>query len=152
MKRAGGDALGAQEMLWPEGEPYDSVADAIFFAKQATRLAKETAAIQDTIDEHAIGKIDWLPPQWVEEAIDHMLPKEAKKDMPGFTEQDRPEKVKDIYRALKHEHPGMPAEMKARIASRKGKKSPAARKEGPPYTAPLARPKKAAPLSDILVK
>lgn len=61
--------------------------------------------------------------------------KTAKKDMPHFTEQDRPEKVKDIYRALKREHPGMPAEMKARIAARQGK--PGKQKQGPPYKAPI---------------
>lgn len=152
VKRASAEYLAGQQMVWPEGAPYDSIAAAVFFAKQATRLAKEAAAIKDTIAEHAIGKINWLPPQFVEKAIDHMLPKEAKKDMPGFAEQDRPAKVKNVYRALKREHPGMPAEMKARIASRKGKKSPAARKEGPPYAAPLARPKNAAPLDDILAK
>lgn len=42
------------------------------------------------------------------------------KDMPHFTEQDRPEKVKDVYKAIKREHPEYPAEMKARIASSKG--------------------------------
>ena len=36
---------------------------------------------------------------------------EEKKDMPKFTEQDRPEKVKEIYKALKRDHPGMPAEL-----------------------------------------
>jgi len=34
----------------------------------------------------------------------------------AFTRQDRPEKVKDIYRALKRDHPNMSAERKARIA------------------------------------
>ena len=60
--------------------------------------------------------------------------------MPHFTEQDRPKKVKDIYKALKREHPGMPAEMKARIAARQGK--PGKQKQGPPYKGPLAKPKK----------
>ena len=67
--------------------------------------------------------------------------KEAKRDMPPFLEQDRPEKVKEIYSALKREHPNMPAEMKARIAARKGKGSPKSRKPpetgGPEYKAPL---------------
>ena len=40
----------------------------------------------------------------------------AKKDMPKFVHQDRPEKVKEIYQAIKRKHPGMPAERKARIA------------------------------------
>jgi len=58
-------------------------------------------------------------------------------DMPPFTSQDRPEKVKDVYRALKREHPEMPAEMKARIASRQGK--PGKQKQGPPYKGPLTK-------------
>lgn len=61
----------------------------------------------------------------------------------SFTKQDRPAKVKEIYRALKRDHPGMSAEMKARIASRKGSPSKWARKPpetgGPPYTAPLSK-------------
>ena len=44
------------------------------------------------------------------------------KDMPDFLDQDRPVKVKEIYSALKRDHPDMPAEMKARIAARQGKK------------------------------
>lgn len=39
-----------------------------------------------------------------------------------FLEQDRPAKVKEIYSALKRDHPEMPAEMKARIASSHGSK------------------------------
>jgi hypothetical protein len=50
----------------------------------------------------------------------------------------RPAKVKEIYRAIKREHPEYPAEFKARIALRKGSKSKAERKEGPPYEGPLA--------------
>lgn len=52
-----------------------------------------------------------------------------------FLEQDRPEKVKEIYKALKRDHPDMPAEMKARIAARQGKKGK--QKQGPPYKAPI---------------
>ena len=59
------------------------------------------------------------------------------RDMPSFLRQDRPEAVKKIYRALKRDHPGMPAEMKARIAARQGK--PGKQKQGPPYTAPAAK-------------
>lgn len=63
------------------------------------------------------------------------------KDMPPFLKQDRPAKVKEIYKALKRDNPNMPAEMKARIAARKGKSSPKARKPpetgGPAYKAPL---------------
>lgn len=50
----------------------------------------------------------------------------------------KPAKVKEIYRAIKREHPEYPAEFKARIAFRKGSKSKEARKEGPPYEGPLA--------------
>ena len=38
------------------------------------------------------------------------------RDLPPFTRQHRPKKVKEIYKALKREHPDMPAEQKARIA------------------------------------
>lgn len=54
-----------------------------------------------------------------------------------FTEQDRPEKVKEIYKALKRDHPDMPAEMKARIAARQGKRGK--QKQGPPYKGPLTK-------------
>ncbi|KKN37906.1 hypothetical protein LCGC14_0758860 [marine sediment metagenome] len=58
------------------------------------------------------------------------------RDMPSFTAQDRPESVKRIYRALKREHPEMPAAMKARISSRQGR--PGKQKVGPPYKTPLS--------------
>lgn len=72
--------------------------------------------------------------------IGFQLGKQAKRDMPGFTEQKRPEGVKKIYRKLKEEKPGMPAAMKARIAARQGK--PGKQKQGPPYKAPLEKPLK----------
>lgn len=52
-----------------------------------------------------------------------------------FLKQDRSEKVKEIYSALKRDHPSMPAEMKARIAARQGK--PGKQKQGPPYKGPI---------------
>lgn len=55
----------------------------------------------------------------------------------SFLKQDRPDKVKDIYKALKRDHPDMPAEMKARIAARQGK--PGKQKQGPPYKGPLTK-------------
>ena len=55
----------------------------------------------------------------------------------AFMKQDRPKKVKEIYAAIKRDHPGMPAEMKARIAARQGK--PGKQKQGPPYAGPLAK-------------
>jgi len=61
---------------------------------------------------------------------------EKKAGMP-FPEQDRPEKVKEIYRALKREHPEMPAEMKARIAARQGKRGK--QHQGPPYKGPIQK-------------
>jgi hypothetical protein len=45
------------------------------------------------------------------------MAKVAKRDLPDFTRQDRPEKVKEIYRALKRDHPNWPAGKKARIAN-----------------------------------
>jgi hypothetical protein len=55
----------------------------------------------------------------------------------AFLKQNRPKKVKEIYAALKREHPTMPAVMKARIAARQGK--PGKQKQGPPYKGPLAK-------------
>lgn len=65
--------------------------------------------------------------------------KKKKRKGKHFTDQDRPEKVKDIYRALKRDHPEMSAEMKARIAARQGK--PGKQHQGPPYKAPLSTEK-----------
>lgn len=62
---------------------------------------------------------------------------EREKRAMAFLEQKRPRKVKEIYSALKREHPGMPAEMKARIAARQGK--PGKQKQGPPYKGPLTK-------------
>jgi len=64
----------------------------------------------------------------------------AKTAMP-FLEQNRSEKVKEIYRALVRDHPAMSAEMKARIAIRRARKTAKSRRSpkhgGPPYKAPL---------------
>ena len=49
-----------------------------------------------------------------------LMRKLAKKDMPDFVDQDRPAKVKEIYKALKRDHPEYSAGKKARIASSKG--------------------------------
>jgi hypothetical protein len=59
------------------------------------------------------------------------------KDMPDFLDQDRPAKVKEIYKALKRDHPDMPAEKKARIAARQGKKGK--QHQGPPYKGPITK-------------
>lgn len=56
------------------------------------------------------------------------------REMPSFTKQKRPAKVKEIYKALKREKPGMPAAYKARIAGKFGK--PGVQEKGRPYTAP----------------
>lgn len=66
--------------------------------------------------------------------VQHAWEKTAK-DMPPFLKQDRPAKVKEIYSAIKREHPNMPAEMKARIASRQGKRGK--QPQGPPYKGPV---------------
>jgi hypothetical protein len=63
----------------------------------------------------------------------HKLKKAArklmkKKAMP-FLEQDRPAKVKEIYRALERDHPEYSAEKKARIASSRGEKKASMDKE-----------------------
>jgi hypothetical protein len=68
--------------------------------------------------------------------IDPELVKASKKEMPSFLKQDRPKKVKEIYRALKRDHPKMPAALKARIAAKQGKKGK--QRVGPPYKAPLS--------------
>lgn len=79
--------------------------------------------------------------RWEKHTKDKDLPEKKKenkkegKDMPSFTSQDRPEGVKDVYRALKREHPDMPEEVKARVAARQGK--PGKQHQGPPYKAPL---------------
>ena len=53
---------------------------------------------------------------------------------------DIPDKVKEIYYAIRRDHPEYPKELAVRIAWAKYKK-----KEGPPYSAPLTRyPKKKA--------
>jgi bacterioferritin len=52
-----------------------------------------------------------------------------------FLKQNRPAKVKEIYSALKRNHPDMPAEEKARIAARQGK--PGKQHQGPPYKGPI---------------
>jgi len=40
----------------------------------------------------------------------------AKRNMPSFTSQNRDPKAKEVYRALKRDHPRWPAGKKARIA------------------------------------
>jgi hypothetical protein len=63
-----------------------------------------------------------------------------------FLKQDRPSKVKEIYSALKRDHPDMSAEKKARIASRQGKRGK--QKQGPPYSGPI----KEGSVTDRLIK
>jgi hypothetical protein len=48
---------------------------------------------------------------------EYLFEKEAAKNLPPFLSQNRPEKVKKVYRALKRDHPGYSAKKKARIAS-----------------------------------
>lgn len=121
VKRASADELGTQQMSFPTGqEPYDTIADAMFLSKEIGRISKEAAAILDTIDEHAITNALMLSQPEVEASIDRQLQKRAKRDLPSFTDQDRPKKVKEIYRALKRDHPDWPAGKKARIASAAG--------------------------------
>lgn len=46
-----------------------------------------------------------------------VLDKLAKKHMPHFEDQDRPAKAKEVFHALKEEHPEYSAGKKARIAN-----------------------------------
>jgi hypothetical protein len=149
VKRAAAEELGQQEMSFPgDTEPYCHIASAMLFAKVADEFRKEAAGIRDLLHEHALQSANYLPVRTVEQAINYVLDKEAKKrDMPSFTKQDRPKKVKEIYKALKRDHPGMPAEMKARIAARQGKKGK--QKQGPPYKGPLTKKKSDAPLANM---
>lgn len=144
IKRA--EHLPQHEMVFDASvEPYATVADTMFLSRQLTKLADLVEnAIAPTMHLHALAHIDHLPPHIVEAGIDYFLDKIARK-MPHFTDQNRPAKVKEIYRALKRDHPGMPAEEKARIAARQGK--PGKQKQGPPYKAPI---KSAAPLDSLL--
>jgi len=149
VKRASADDLDDRQMYFdPFHEPYDKIAGLMFLSREMNRIRKEAAEIKSAMDDHAVSNIDLLPPQPVLDAIERFM--KSARDMPSFTSQDRPEKVKEIYRALKREHPGMPAEMKARIAARQGK--PGKQKQGPPYKGPLAKEKKSHALDDVFVK
>jgi len=151
-KRAAVEELGTQQMYFdPEIEPYSHVADAMLLAKAAMRCRKATHEIKKAMADHAFLNINVFESPVVEEAIEWTL--KTARDMPHFTEQDRPKKVKEIYRALKRDHPGMPAEMKARIAARQGK--PGKQKQGPPYKGPLSgkkKSKKESALDDLFSK
>lgn len=130
VKRAAAEELGQHQMSFPvDDAPYSHIADAMLFAKVADEFRKEAAGIRDLLHEHALQNPTILPPMMVEQAINYVLDKEAKKrDMPDFLDQDRPKKVKEIYSALKRDNPDMPAGKKARIANAtankaKGKKT-----------------------------
>jgi hypothetical protein len=106
----------------------------------AKRWAKHTpkgADLPERVKEGSFMNFD--------EAFRDEISKIARK-MPHFTEQDRPEGVKDVYRALAHrsdkkadmrERYGKNwKEVAARIAARQGK--PGKQKVGAPYSGPLA--------------
>jgi hypothetical protein len=63
-----------------------------------------------------------------EERIRQGAAQKLASNMPPFLKQDRPAKVKEIYRALKREHPEYSAEKKARIAIASGQKQASAPK------------------------
>jgi len=68
------------------------------------------------------------------------MPCKGKVDKSDLMFWNIPDKVKEIYYAIRRDHPKYPKELAVRIAWAKYKK-----KEGPPYSAPLARyPKKKA--------
>ena len=75
--------------------PYDIINDAVFAARQLTRLAKEAGEVEATMHEHALANLDKLPPQPVEAAIDYFLPKEAEAEgMPKEAAVEEPGMVK----------------------------------------------------------
>jgi hypothetical protein len=63
-----------------------------------------------------------------EAPVGFAMPEKEASDMPPFLKQDRPAKVKEIYRALRREHPEYSAEKKARIAIASGQKQASAPK------------------------
>jgi len=112
VKRADAAELETQQMHFdPYTEPYDKIAGLMFLADEMNRLRKEAAEIRSVMDDHAMSNIHLLPPQPVYNAIDRFL----KAAMP-FEKQDRPGKTKEIYSAIKKEHPEYSAGKKARIA------------------------------------
>jgi len=112
VKRADAADLGAQQMHFdPYTEPYDKIAGLMFLADEMNRVRKEAAEIRNVMDDHAMSNIHLLPPQPVYNAIDRFL----KAAMP-FMKQKRPNKTKEIYSAIKKEHPEYSAGKKARIA------------------------------------
>lgn len=118
VKRASAEDMGTQEMFFDETvEPYSTVSNMVFLANEMNRIRKEAAEIKSAVDKHAVANIHLLPPQPVYNAIERFMKlAEQKKDMPDFTDQDRPAKVKEIYSALKRDNPDMAAGTKARIA------------------------------------
>lgn len=77
--------------------------------------------------------------------VDELEKCAKERKMPHFTEQDRPKKVKDIYKAMTHRKAGLSElkkrygtrakEVAARVAARQGK--PGKQRQGPPYKAPI---------------
>jgi hypothetical protein len=63
-----------------------------------------------------------------EAPVGFAMPEKEASNMPPFLKQDRPAKVKEIYRALRREHPEYSAEKKARIAIASGQKQASAPK------------------------
>ena len=112
VKRASADELEGQQMYFdPLREPYDKIAGLMFLTEEMNRIRKEAAEIRSVMDDHAVSNINVLPPQPVYDAIDRFL----KLAMP-FMKQDRSKKTKEIYSAIKREHPEYSAGKKARIA------------------------------------
>ena len=110
----------------------------LFRALQGSRLDKYFLK-HPRLDEAVMNAVGVgglaLPPAAAAALAAHRKNSGMKKKAMSFLEQDRPEKVKEIYRALKRDHPEMPAEMKARIAARQGK--PGKQHQGPPYKGPI---------------
>jgi hypothetical protein len=78
IKRASDDELGLQQMHFDDAkEPYSHVADAVTATRALLNLRKQASAVREYMHMHALGNIDRLPPQPVEQAIEYFLNKAA---------------------------------------------------------------------------
>jgi len=109
IRKVASSELGRRALDALTGTPDDSV-DSIFLHKTAQVEDPELLRTAAWMGGDALRNYENLGGKY----------KTAEKDMPPFLEQDRPKKVKEIYSAIKREHPEMPSGMKARIASSKG--------------------------------
>ena len=142
------DLKGKVAMKTPDilpGGKADKKPDSNFSAQQIAKGEKvEREHTTNPALAHEIAKdhLAEIPDYYTRlDKMEEAAKKKQAGDMPHFLDQDRPAKVKEIYSAIKRDHPDMPAEMKARIAARQGK--PGKQHQGPPYKAPLTGEKQA---------